>query len=122
MAAVDFLHHENPSTWARVKAANLGLRQRQTNYFTMPAKEKIFNYFIQLIAVLIVKIITNKSSLYVDDVTLIHLSTSKKALILLCLCVLPNSVIFQLFTNLNEFFGNTLRFPPQDDRGCLVSK
>ncbi|GFW63736.1 hypothetical protein TNCV_4940281 [Trichonephila clavipes] len=37
MAAVDFLHHENPSTWAGVEPATLGTEgQRQTNHATQP--------------------------------------------------------------------------------------
>ncbi|GFU84985.1 hypothetical protein TNCV_245281 [Trichonephila clavipes] len=33
MAAVDFLHHENPATWTGVETATLGIQgQRQTNY------------------------------------------------------------------------------------------
>ncbi|GFU48987.1 hypothetical protein TNCV_2332841 [Trichonephila clavipes] len=33
MAAVDFLHHENPPTWAGVEPAPLGVEsQRQTNH------------------------------------------------------------------------------------------
>ncbi|GFT57156.1 hypothetical protein TNCV_1691761 [Trichonephila clavipes] len=37
MAAVDFLHQENPSAW--VEPATLGIEgQRQTNYATQPAK------------------------------------------------------------------------------------
>ncbi|GFX88418.1 hypothetical protein TNCV_2278861 [Trichonephila clavipes] len=35
MAAVDFLHHEGPPTWAGVEPATLGAEgQRQTNYAT----------------------------------------------------------------------------------------
>ncbi|GFW74074.1 hypothetical protein TNCV_4176211 [Trichonephila clavipes] len=42
MAAVDFLHHENPRTWAGIKPASLGTEgQRQTNYTTQPA-DKIY--------------------------------------------------------------------------------
>ncbi|GFY35215.1 hypothetical protein TNCV_5045891 [Trichonephila clavipes] len=38
MAAVDFLHHENPPTWAGVETANLGAEgQRQTNHAIQPA-------------------------------------------------------------------------------------
>ncbi|GFT76313.1 hypothetical protein TNCV_564691 [Trichonephila clavipes] len=38
MAAVDFLHHENLSTWAGVEPATLGAEgQRQTNHGTKPA-------------------------------------------------------------------------------------
>ncbi|GFU20851.1 hypothetical protein TNCV_5059721 [Trichonephila clavipes] len=38
MAAVDFLHRENPSTWAGVEPATLGADgQRQTNYVTQSA-------------------------------------------------------------------------------------
>ncbi|GFX20113.1 hypothetical protein TNCV_1436731 [Trichonephila clavipes] len=37
MAAVDFLHHENPSTWAGVEPVTLGAEdQRQTNLVTQP--------------------------------------------------------------------------------------
>ncbi|GFW22553.1 hypothetical protein TNCV_3364651 [Trichonephila clavipes] len=35
MAAVDFLHHDNPPTWAGVEPATLGVAdQRQSNYAT----------------------------------------------------------------------------------------
>ncbi|GFV41523.1 hypothetical protein TNCV_3626751 [Trichonephila clavipes] len=38
MIAVDFLHHENPPTWAGVEPATLGADgQRQTNYATQSA-------------------------------------------------------------------------------------
>ncbi|GFU87106.1 hypothetical protein TNCV_430101 [Trichonephila clavipes] len=37
MAAVDFLHNENPPTWARVEPATLRAEgQRQTNHATQP--------------------------------------------------------------------------------------
>ncbi|GFU53844.1 hypothetical protein TNCV_4254531 [Trichonephila clavipes] len=37
MAAVNFLHHENPSTWAGVESTILGTEdQRQTNHATQP--------------------------------------------------------------------------------------
>ncbi|GFT99011.1 hypothetical protein TNCV_3793911 [Trichonephila clavipes] len=43
MTAVDFLHHENPPTWARVEPANLGAEgQRQTSYVTESAIETRF--------------------------------------------------------------------------------
>ncbi|GFW72605.1 uncharacterized protein TNCV_3798331 [Trichonephila clavipes] len=39
MAAVEFLHHENPSTWARVEPTTLGTEgQRRTNPATQPTK------------------------------------------------------------------------------------
>ncbi|GFV83217.1 HTH_Tnp_Tc3_2 domain-containing protein [Trichonephila clavipes] len=39
MATVDFLHPENPPTWAGVESANLGAGgQRQTNHATQPLK------------------------------------------------------------------------------------
>ncbi|GFV92358.1 hypothetical protein TNCV_3949681 [Trichonephila clavipes] len=42
MAAVDFLHHENPPTWAGVEPATLSAEgQRQTNHATQPAKINI---------------------------------------------------------------------------------
>ncbi|GFW76464.1 HTH_Tnp_Tc3_2 domain-containing protein [Trichonephila clavipes] len=42
MAAVDFLHHENPPTWAGVERATLGVEdQRQTNHATQPAGQNI---------------------------------------------------------------------------------
>ncbi|GFX35914.1 hypothetical protein TNCV_4214361 [Trichonephila clavipes] len=38
MTAVDFLHHENPQTWAGVEPATLDADgQRQTNYATQSA-------------------------------------------------------------------------------------
>ncbi|GFW28678.1 hypothetical protein TNCV_3713931 [Trichonephila clavipes] len=38
MTTVDFLHHENPPTWAGVEPATLGVDgQRQTNYATQSA-------------------------------------------------------------------------------------
>ncbi|GFU89241.1 hypothetical protein TNCV_2896891 [Trichonephila clavipes] len=38
MASVDFLHHENPSTWAGVEPATLGTEGlRQTNHATQPS-------------------------------------------------------------------------------------
>ncbi|GFW79356.1 hypothetical protein TNCV_2477631 [Trichonephila clavipes] len=41
MAAVDFLHHENPPTWAGVQPATLGGEgQRQTNHATQPAERR----------------------------------------------------------------------------------
>ncbi|GFW78646.1 transposable element Tcb2 transposase [Trichonephila clavipes] len=41
MAAVDFLYHENPPTWAGVEPATLGAEdQRQTNHATQPAIQK----------------------------------------------------------------------------------
>ncbi|GFW39804.1 hypothetical protein TNCV_2419701 [Trichonephila clavipes] len=43
MATVDFLHHENPPTWAGVELATLGTEgQRQTNHDTQPASGKTF--------------------------------------------------------------------------------
>ncbi|GFY29644.1 hypothetical protein TNCV_1812241 [Trichonephila clavipes] len=37
MATVDFLHHENPSTWAGVEPTTWGTEsQRQTNHATQP--------------------------------------------------------------------------------------
>ncbi|GFU77842.1 hypothetical protein TNCV_1138501 [Trichonephila clavipes] len=40
MYAVNFLHHENPPTWAGIDPATLGLQvQRKTNYATQPAQE-----------------------------------------------------------------------------------
>ncbi|GFW47896.1 hypothetical protein TNCV_2400831 [Trichonephila clavipes] len=37
MAAVDFMHHENPPTWAGVQPETLGVEgQRQTNHATQP--------------------------------------------------------------------------------------
>ncbi|GFV11278.1 hypothetical protein TNCV_3723671 [Trichonephila clavipes] len=43
MAAVDFLHHKNPPTWAGVKPATFGAEgQRQINYATQSAK--VVNY------------------------------------------------------------------------------
>ncbi|GFX29390.1 hypothetical protein TNCV_3997661 [Trichonephila clavipes] len=38
MTTVDFLHHENPSTWAGVEPTTLGADgQRQANYATQSA-------------------------------------------------------------------------------------
>ncbi|GFW60527.1 hypothetical protein TNCV_568751 [Trichonephila clavipes] len=42
MDAVDFLHHENPPTWAEVEPATLGAEdQHQTNPATQSAKDYI---------------------------------------------------------------------------------
>ncbi|GFV85163.1 hypothetical protein TNCV_4172161 [Trichonephila clavipes] len=42
MAAVYFLHHENPPTWARVESVTLGADgRRQTNYATLSALAKL---------------------------------------------------------------------------------
>ncbi|GFV81343.1 hypothetical protein TNCV_4773691 [Trichonephila clavipes] len=42
MTAVDFLHHENPPTWAGVEPATLGADgQRQTNYVTQSALDEL---------------------------------------------------------------------------------
>ncbi|GFV71632.1 hypothetical protein TNCV_3534231 [Trichonephila clavipes] len=44
MADVDFLHHENPPTWAEVKPATLGAEgQRQINHLTQPAPRTVFS-------------------------------------------------------------------------------
>ncbi|GFY33170.1 hypothetical protein TNCV_1240211 [Trichonephila clavipes] len=44
MAAVYFLNHENPPTWARVEPATLGADgKRQTNYATQSAVQNINN-------------------------------------------------------------------------------
>ncbi|GFW96518.1 hypothetical protein TNCV_2845751 [Trichonephila clavipes] len=43
MAAVDFLHHENPPTWAGIEPATLGADgQQQTNYATQSALAELF--------------------------------------------------------------------------------
>ncbi|GFW30683.1 HTH_Tnp_Tc3_2 domain-containing protein [Trichonephila clavipes] len=45
LAAVDFLHHENPPTWAKVESATLGADvQRQTNYTTQSALAEFWKY------------------------------------------------------------------------------
>ncbi|GFU46668.1 uncharacterized protein TNCV_1546761 [Trichonephila clavipes] len=45
MAAVDFLNHENPSTWAGVEPATMGAEvQRQTNHAIQPAGQILFPY------------------------------------------------------------------------------
>ncbi|GFV59179.1 uncharacterized protein TNCV_2339201 [Trichonephila clavipes] len=45
MAIVDFLHHENPPTWAGVEPVTLGAEvQRQTNHATQSALE-ILNFY-----------------------------------------------------------------------------
>ncbi|GFW29010.1 hypothetical protein TNCV_2355681 [Trichonephila clavipes] len=45
MAAVDFLHHENPPTWAGVELATLGADgQRQTNYATQSALAELADW------------------------------------------------------------------------------
>ncbi|GFX90966.1 hypothetical protein TNCV_3167971 [Trichonephila clavipes] len=42
MTAVDFLHHENPPTWAGVEPATLGADdQRQANYATLSAPAEL---------------------------------------------------------------------------------
>ncbi|GFW94438.1 hypothetical protein TNCV_2701591 [Trichonephila clavipes] len=42
MAAVDFLHHENPPTWSGVEPATLGADgQRQTNHATQPTGRRL---------------------------------------------------------------------------------
>ncbi|GFU78924.1 hypothetical protein TNCV_307651 [Trichonephila clavipes] len=44
MTAVDFLHHENPPTWAGVEPATLGANgQRQINYATQSALAELEN-------------------------------------------------------------------------------
>ncbi|GFS82815.1 uncharacterized protein TNCV_3127651 [Trichonephila clavipes] len=46
MTAVDFPHHENPSTWAGVEPATLGADgQRQTNYATQSALAELPFFF-----------------------------------------------------------------------------
>ncbi|GFX59586.1 hypothetical protein TNCV_3054051 [Trichonephila clavipes] len=43
MATVDFLHHENPPTWAGIEPATLGTGgQRQTNHATQTLLYKLF--------------------------------------------------------------------------------
>ncbi|GFW56264.1 netrin unc-6 [Trichonephila clavipes] len=45
MAAVDFLHHENPPTWARVEPVTLGTGgQRQTNHATQAGPLKYIKW------------------------------------------------------------------------------
>ncbi|GFU54557.1 hypothetical protein TNCV_3025091 [Trichonephila clavipes] len=45
MAAVDFLHHDNPSTWAGVEPATLGTEgQRQTNDATQPTYTSTYTH------------------------------------------------------------------------------
>ncbi|GFW32347.1 hypothetical protein TNCV_675061 [Trichonephila clavipes] len=58
MAAVDFLHYENPPTWAGVEPVTLGAEsQRQTNHATQQAsirkcssfdKRSIINFCIRI--------------------------------------------------------------------------
>ncbi|GFX06907.1 hypothetical protein TNCV_1202221 [Trichonephila clavipes] len=46
MAAVDFLHHKNPPTWAKVEPATLdAVGQRQTNYTTQSTENVIVASF-----------------------------------------------------------------------------
>ncbi|GFS78167.1 hypothetical protein TNCV_1107761 [Trichonephila clavipes] len=48
MAAVDFLHHENPPTWAEVEPATLGTeRQRQTDYATQRLQSSINFWYLR---------------------------------------------------------------------------
>ncbi|GFV68279.1 hypothetical protein TNCV_1875611 [Trichonephila clavipes] len=45
MAAVDFLHHENPPTWSGVEPATLGAEgKRKINHATQPAGKKRLNF------------------------------------------------------------------------------
>ncbi|GFU77591.1 hypothetical protein TNCV_3499631 [Trichonephila clavipes] len=53
IAAVDFLHHENPPTWDGVEPATLGAKgQRQTNHANSPSFQefisKIEKNFVQI--------------------------------------------------------------------------
>ncbi|GFV29265.1 hypothetical protein TNCV_4602971 [Trichonephila clavipes] len=47
MAAVAFLHHENPPTWAGVEPATLGAEgQQQTNYATQSASDDEAHFWL----------------------------------------------------------------------------
>ncbi|GFU79957.1 uncharacterized protein TNCV_578371 [Trichonephila clavipes] len=51
MAAADFLHHENPPTWAWVEPATLGPEeQRQTNHLTQSAEAQMHIAFFIMAA------------------------------------------------------------------------
>ncbi|GFV63008.1 hypothetical protein TNCV_3178001 [Trichonephila clavipes] len=59
MAAVDFLHHENPSTWAGVEPATLD---------TELTPAYVFHYPIILAALQKTKVLFSSTNLYVDNI------------------------------------------------------